>query len=145
MVERTSATRRRKASSGGSVVFQSKYDRFRMATVTTYLLISGSGEGDQIRSHQLLDRYDFQEREASPSADRQLPTVVFVLEQPLEDVDDLEEEILAFSADIPDATVVLCEVEERFDQIERLNLVVFEDGKRGGDVEHGYLFNIGSD
>jgi hypothetical protein len=114
-----------------------------MATLTTYLLVSGIEQPEEIQSHDLFESYDFKEREAVESSDQELPTLKYALEQPLEEAVDLERDVRAFSAEAPGATVVMCEVEERFDQVERLQLIVFQDGRRGGEVEHGYVFNVG--
>ena len=119
------------------------YFSSRMATLTTYLLVSGIKQPEGIQSHDLFESYDFKERERVESDDQGLPTLKYVLERSLEGAADLEEDVRALSADIPGSTVVMCEVEERFDQVERLQLIVFRNGRRGGDVEHGYIFNVG--
>jgi hypothetical protein len=115
-----------------------------MATLTTYLLISGTNDLEAVQEHELISDRDFECRDRGEAGDAQMSAVQFALEEPLDEADDLEESVRQFSTDVPDATVVLCEVEERFDQVERLRMVVFRDGKRGGDLEHGYIFNVGS-
>jgi hypothetical protein len=116
-----------------------------MATITTHLLVSGPSRLDGLSAHDLFGEYGFEERGTHEAGPEHLPAAKFVLKQPLEEAQHLEEEVRRFSTDVPDATVILCEVEERFDQVERLQIVVFRDGKRGGDVEHGYVFNVGPD
>ncbi len=115
-----------------------------MATLTTYLLISGASDLEAVQEHDLISECNFECRERSEAGDEQLPAVQFALEEPLDEADDLEESARQLSTDVPDASVVLCEVEERFDQVERLQMVVFRDGKRGSDLEHGYILNVGS-
>ncbi len=115
-----------------------------MATITTYLLVSGAEQSAAVPDHNLFSTYSFEERGRQEAGEQQLSTLTFALEQPLDDAADLDEEVRAFSADIPAATVVLCEVEERFDQVEWLQLQVFRNGKQGGDIEHGYVFNVNS-
>jgi len=115
-----------------------------MATITTYLLVTGA-EPEAVRSHELIEAYDFKERDAYEPSDQQLPAIKFALEQPLEETDDLEEKARELSADVSPAGVVMCEVEERFDQVERLQVVVFQEGKRGGGLEHGHFYNLGTE
>jgi len=115
-----------------------------MATVTTYLLVSGPSAPEAVREHDLFEEYEFEHRETIESGEQQLPALQFALKYPLEEAVELTEAIRQFSKEVPDATVVLCEVEERFDQVERLQMIVFRDGKRGGDIEHGFIYNVGS-
>jgi DNA repair ATPase RecN len=113
-----------------------------MATITTYLLVSGA-ETEDVRSHALFETYDFEEREVSD--EQQLSALTFALEQALEEAENLEEEVRRFSADMSSAGVVLCEVEERFDQVERLQVRFFQDGEEGAGLEHGHFYNVGTE
>jgi len=114
-----------------------------MAATTIYLLVSGVKEPDTVQSHSLFEIYDFDVRERFETSSDQHAALTFAVEQPIEEPVDLEGEVRQFSADVPEATVVMCEVEERFDQVERLQVNVFSNGKQGGDIEHGYVFNVG--
>lgn len=116
-----------------------------MATITTYLLVWGTEESDLVRSHELFDEYDFEQMETYDAEPPKHPTVKFALEKPLDEAVDVEEEVRDYSTTVPDASVLLCTVEERFDQIERMQLVVFRDGKRGGGIEHGHFFQVGTE
>ena len=115
-----------------------------MAAITTYLLISGIEEPGVVQSHALFEEHDFELRDRFEPDGEQLPALQFAMEHPIEEAVDLEEDIRQLSVDVPEATVVMCEVEERFDHVERLQLNVFSNGKRGGNIEHGYVLNIGS-
>ena len=114
-----------------------------MASITTYLLVSGPAKPEAVPDHDLFDDYEFDRREMQEAGEGQLPALTFSLQHPLEEPVDLAEPVRRFSRDVPDATVVLCTTEERFDQVEHLDVRVFRDGKRGGDFEHGYIFNVG--
>lgn len=114
-----------------------------MATTTTYVLVSGVEEIDAVREHPVITESDLDHtltREAEPS---QHPSVQFEAEHALDEAIDFEEPARALSDAFPEATVVLCVVEERFDHVERLKTELFVNGKEGGKVEHGYIFNVG--
>lgn len=113
-----------------------------MATLTTYLLVTGPEQPATVPDHDLFSTYAFEQRGRQEAGEQRLSSFTFALEQPLDDAEDLEESVRTFSGDVPAATVVLCEIEERFDQMERLQLQVFRNGKQGGDIEHGYVFNV---
>lgn len=114
-----------------------------MATITTYLLVSGPEAPEAVSDHEVFAEYAFDHRGTQAAGEQQLPAVTFALEQPLEEAADLDAAVRDLSADLPEATVVLCEVEERFDQVERLQVYVYRNGKRGGTLDHGYVFNVG--
>jgi len=114
-----------------------------MATITTYLHVVDPEEPDSIDNHELFENYGFDRRGTQEGNGQQLPTLTFALEQPLDEAEDLNGAVQSFSEDVSSAIVVLCEVEERFDQVERLQLYIFRDGKRGGGIEHGYVYNVG--
>lgn len=115
-----------------------------MAATTTYLLVSEVNKPDAVRSHALFETHDFEVRQRLEASSDQHAAFTFAVEQSIEEAVDLEEDVRQFSADIPEATVVMCVVEERFDQVERLQVNVFSNGKQGGNIEHGYVFNVGS-
>ena len=116
-----------------------------MATVVTYLLVSNPEDPDAVRSHPIIDEHGFEPRpiEQEDGTDA-LPALRFAVASALEDRPALEAPCRELSAAFPDATVTYCEVEERFDHIDHLRSVVFIDGKRAGDIEHGYIFNVGT-
>ena len=114
-----------------------------MATITTYLLVSGLEQPEAVSNHEVFAEYGFEHRGTQSAGEQQVPAVTFALEQPLEEADELEAAARDLSADLSEATVVLCEVEERFDQVERLQVHVYRHGKCGGALDHGYVYNVG--
>ena len=116
-----------------------------MATVITYLLVSNPDDPEAIRSHPTIDEHGFEPRPMEEmDGEKTLPALKFAVASPLEDRPDLEAPCRELSAAFPEATVTYCEVEERFDHVEHLRSVVFIDGKRAGNIEHGYMFNVGA-
>lgn len=119
--------------------------RFLMATVVTYLLVSNPENPDAVESHPIIGEHGFERRPmGEDDADDALPARKFAVAHPLEDRADLEAPCRQLSASFPEATVTYCEVEERFDHVEHLRSIVFIDGQRAGDIEHGYVFNVGT-
>lgn len=116
-----------------------------MATTITYLLVSGANDVEAVSDHPTISESEMDHRETRESGAERVSTVSFAAEQPLEEGDDLVDPARELSSAFPEATVVLCEVEERFDQVERLQTMVFMEGKNGGKVEHGYIFNVGQE
>ena len=116
-----------------------------MATVVTYLLVSNPDDPDEVRSHNVLEEHGFERHPIENREDQKpLPALRFAVANALDDEVELEGPCRELSTDFPEATVTLCEVEERFDQVEHLRSVVFIGGKRAGEIEHGYVFNIGA-
>lgn len=115
-----------------------------MASRTTYLLLSGVPDLDAVHNHSVVDEYELEHSRTFDATDNQHPAIRFAFEHPLEDDVDLEPPARQLSEAFPDATVVLCEVEERFDHVEYLQTIVYLDGKRAGEIEHGYVFNVGA-
>lgn len=115
-----------------------------MASTTTYVLLSGATDLDAVRSHSIVEEYELEQSRTFDATDNQHAAIRFVFEHPLEADVDLEPPVRQLSEAFPDATVVLCEVEERFDHVEYLRTIVYLDGKRAGQIEHGYVFNVGS-
>lgn len=114
-----------------------------MADITTYLLVSGAADPESVPDHTLFAEYAFDHLETTEGGDQQLPSHTFALQHPLDETIEIEEPVRRFSGDVPQATVVVCTVEERFDQVERLEVNVYRDGQKGSDLEHGYIFNVG--
>ncbi|WP_103026822.1 hypothetical protein [Salinibacter altiplanensis] len=114
-----------------------------MAKVVTYLLVCNPEDLEAVRSHSIIDEHGFEGRPMEES-DEALPALKFVTESALEDHTDLERPCRELSEAFPEATVTYCEVEERFNHVEHLRSVVFIDGTRAGNIEHGYVFNVGA-
>lgn len=115
-----------------------------MASLTTYLLVSGVDEPSDVEAHSVTETHDLEVRATQPGdSDEEVPSVTLVHECALEDRVDLASAARTLSGDFPAATVVYCVVEERFDHVERLQTLVFRDGLSAGRIEHGYVFNIG--
>jgi hypothetical protein len=112
-----------------------------MASLTTYLLVSGPDAPRDVETHPALESYDVTARDVTD--DEAVPRITLVHESALEDRVDLREPARALSAAFPTATVVLSVVEERFDHIERLETRLYRDGNNAGKIEHGYVFNVG--
>jgi len=116
-----------------------------MATVVTYLLVSNPADPEAVRAHPILDEHGFEGRPIEEEAtEDSLPALRFAATSALEDRPDLETPCRELSGAFPEATVTYCEVEERFDHVEHLRSVVFIDGNRAGNIEHGYVFNVGT-
>jgi len=115
-----------------------------MASLTTYLLVSGVDDPEELTTHQVIEDCDLDvHTPADPEAD--IVTVTFVDASPLEEAEDLDGPARELSAAFPTAVVQVCVVEERFDQVERVRTVLYRDGTHAGEIEHGYVFNIGGD
>ena len=113
-----------------------------MASLTTYLMVSGVNAPRDLEDHPDLAPHDLEVRDVTDAEDT-VPQVTFVHESGLEDRVDLSDAARGLSAAHPDASVVLSVVEERFDHIERLETVLYRGGKKAGKIEHGYVFNVG--
>lgn len=116
-----------------------------MATVVTYLLVSNPADPEAVRSHPILEEHGF---EFQPMEDREekdaLSALKFAVVSALEDSSSLEDPCRELSAAFPDATITYCEIKERFEQVEHLRSIVFIGGQQAGEIEHGYLFNVGA-
>jgi hypothetical protein len=116
-----------------------------MATLVTYLLVSNPNDPDAVSAHPTLQEHGFERRPMEdPKDDDALPALRFAVASALEDSVSLEEPCRELSAAFPDATITFCEVEERLDQVEHLRSIVFIDGQKAGEIEHGYVLNIGT-
>jgi len=115
-----------------------------MAGLTTYVLVSGVDDPEDVNTHPILAEHEL---EVHDSADSEVETarITFVESTALEDAEDLSDVARDLSAAFPTAVVQLCVVEERFDQVERLRTVLYRDGTHAGEIEHGYVFNIGGE
>lgn len=114
-----------------------------MATVVTYLLVSNPSDPDAVRSHPTLQEHGFEPQPMDDAEEDALPALKFAVASALEDSASLEAPCREVSAAFPEATITFCEVEERFDQVEHLRSIVFIDGKKAGEIEHGYVLNVG--
>lgn len=115
-----------------------------MATVVTYLLVSDPKDPDAVRSHPVLEEHGFEPRRMERDESEALPALKFAVTSALEESPSLEAPCRQLSAAFPEATVTFCEVEERFDQVEHLRSVVFIGGRQAGEIEHGYVLNVGA-
>jgi putative NIF3 family GTP cyclohydrolase 1 type 2 len=116
-----------------------------MATVVTYLLVSNPDDPEAVRVHPTLEDHNFELHPMEEKGEGDtLPALRFAVASALEDRTSLEVPCKQLSSDFPEATVTLCEVEERFDQVEHLRSVVFIGGRRAGEIEHGYVLNVGT-
>lgn len=115
-----------------------------MATVVTYLLVSAPKDPDAVGSHPILEEHGFEPRRMERDESEAPPALKFVVTSALEDSPSLEAPCRQLSAAFPEATVTFCEVEERFDQVEHLRSVVFIGGQQAGEIEHGYVLNVGT-
>jgi len=114
-----------------------------MATVVTYLLVSNPDDPDAVRSHPILEAHGFEPQPMPETDDERLPALKFAVGSALDDRSPLEAPCRELSEAFPNATITYCEVEERFDHVEHLRSVVFIGGKQAGEIEHGYVFNVG--
>lgn len=115
-----------------------------MATVVTYLLVSAPDDPEAVRSHPVLDEHGFEPQPMEDQEEDALPALRFAVASALEGSGSLEAPCRELSSAFPEATVTFCEVEERFDQIEHLRSVVFIGGRQAGEIEHGYVYNMGA-
>ncbi len=115
-----------------------------MATVVTYLLVSAPDDPEAVRSHPLLEEHGFESHPMEDGEEEALPALRFAVASALEESASLEAPCRELSAAFPEAIITFCEVEERFDQVEHLRSVVFIGGQRAGEIEHGYVFNMGA-
>jgi hypothetical protein len=145
-----------------------------MATVVTYVLVSDPQDPHAVRSHPAIDAHGLEpqpideqpideqsigeqsigeqsigekegEHESRQRAAGDVRAALrFSVARPLEDHERLDAPCRDLSSAFPEATVILYEVEERFDQIEHLRSVVFVGGRRAGHIEHGSIFSVGT-
>jgi hypothetical protein len=116
-----------------------------MANVVTYLLVSDPKDPDAVRSHPILDEHGFEPQPMEGREDDEAPPALrFAVVSALEDSPSLETPCRELSAAFPHAIITFCEVKERFDQVEHLRSIVFIEGQQAGEIEHGYLYNIGT-
>ncbi len=116
-----------------------------MAAVTTYLLFSGPElDGETVTRHSLFDDVEFDEVEVREASTEQQPRLHLTYEGALEEEEaDFSRLAREASEVFPAAAVLVVEVEERFGQVERVQTRLFIGGKDAGEVEHGYVFNVG--
>lgn len=115
-----------------------------MASLTTYLLVSNPSDLDAVETHPVIEEEGFEVRQRWEGEEEEIPSLKFVLTLPLEEQPELEEPTRKLSSAFPEATIIVCKVEERFNQIDHLQTNVFIDGRRAGEFEQGYILNVGS-
>lgn len=113
-----------------------------MATVISYVLISGAQDPSAVKQHSLVSDNELQFESENDEGD--VPFLKFSLSSSLEEKPDLDPPCRALSGDFSGSVVTLCEVEERFNQVEHLRSVVYIDGEQAGEIEHGYILNVGT-
>lgn len=115
-----------------------------MSTITTYLLVAGAEDQEAVQNHSIIENWTLDVSSTREGEENQMADVTFVHESTIDDRDDLTEPAQMLSTAFPSATVLLCEVEERFDHIERVQTRMYRDGNDAGHIEHGFVFNVGS-
>ena len=125
------------------IVVSDQYPPVAMAFQITYLVVSSPDDPSSVREHSVIEEYDLDLHAEQSRKDDQCPSVTFIHEHPLEETSDMTEPARKLSTAFPGATIVLHVIEERFDHIERLQMKMYSGGKDAGEVEHGYIFNIG--
>ena len=115
-----------------------------MASVTSYLLVTNVDDVEDVESNSLIDEYELEKQGVTQDGEGEIARITFVREYSLENQDSLRDAARRLSSSYPNSVVVLCRAEERFDHIERLNTQLYIGGKRAGDIEHGYVLNVGS-
>jgi hypothetical protein len=118
-----------------------------MAAITTHLIFSGPEmEGEEAARHSLFEDVQFDDVQVLKSSSDQQPGLKMIHKSPLEEeAVDFSRLARQASEVFPTATVLVMNVEERFDQVERVQTRLYIGGKNAGEVEHGYVFNIGGD
>jgi hypothetical protein len=114
-----------------------------MATLTSYLLVSAPDDVSAVQEHPLVKDEALEVREVIRADSEQAASLTLAHQAPVEEQPDLSDTARGLSEAFPDASVLLCAVEERFDQIERVQATTYRAGKEAGKVEHGYIFNVG--
>jgi hypothetical protein len=115
-----------------------------MANVVTYAIVSGPDDLAAVREHDLIEENGFEVHREEEGDGETDPSVTFTVGSALEEHEALEGPCRHLSEAFPEAVVVYTEVEERFDNVERLKVRVFRDGRRAGHLEHGSVFNVGA-
>lgn len=115
-----------------------------MASLTTYLLVSNPDDLDAAQNHSIIEKEGFELQRRWDGDGDEAPALKFVMTTPLEERPDLERPCRKLSSAFPHATIIYCEIEERFNQIDHLQTVIFIDGCRAGEFEQGYILNVGS-
>lgn len=116
-----------------------------MASRVTYLLVSDPDDPKAVREHSAITEAEFEYRTSFGEGEDTRPALQFAAESPIDDPGDVISACRALSTAFPTATIVVCEVEERFDHVERLKTSVFRAGDIAGEIEHGYVYNVGAD
>lgn len=114
-----------------------------MAKVTTYLLVSNLKEGKTPEDHQVIGERGFEVEKIFDQKDSVTRAVQFSVEYPIEENESMKETATEISEAFPESTVTLCEVEQRLGQIEHVHTTVFQNGSYAGEIEHGFLYNVG--
>lgn len=114
-----------------------------MATVKSYVLVSGPDDPNAVKAHSLVEAHGLEFQNSKTDDVHEVCSLTFAVTSSLEEMESLDECCRELSHVFPEAVITLCEVEERFDQVEHLRCVVFMNGRQGGEIEHGYILNVG--
>lgn len=115
-----------------------------MADVVSYILISQPDDRNAVKEHSIIDEFGLELQHEEDDETDGLSSLRFGITSSLEEKPNLESPCRTLSSDFPKSVVTLCEVEERFDQVEHLRSVVYIRGQQAGEIEHGYILNVGS-
>jgi hypothetical protein len=114
-----------------------------MATAITYLLVSGAQKSQDVEANPKIKESDFELEKSFEEQGEIGSALRFSVRRPLEEKESGTELASMMSEAFPEATVTLCTIEQRFNQIEHLQTIVFQKGRRAGEIEHGYLYTVG--
>jgi hypothetical protein len=119
-----------------------------MATVATHLLVSQPDDPAAVRAHAALKTHGFEPQESEPQESDEPSSspshaLQFSVTHALDEHERLDAPARHLSAAFPSAIVTLYEVEERFEQIDRVWSAVFVDGGQVGELTHGSGFHAG--
>ena len=116
-----------------------------MASQTTYLMVSTPDDPSSVPNHPVIEDYNLDLHTEQKRNDGQCKSITFIHESTLEEQSDLKKPARKLSMSFPSATIVLHVVEERFDHIEWVQTKLYSEGKEAGEIEHGYIFNVGGE
>lgn len=114
-----------------------------MATVATHLLVSQSDNPEAVRAHAAIEAHGFAVQVPDESSSSTSQALQFSVTQALDEHERLDAPARELSAAFPSAIVTVYELEERFDQIERVWSAVFVGGEQVGELTHGSVFHSG--
>jgi hypothetical protein len=115
-----------------------------MARYVHYVLVSGADDPEGVLDHDAVADMGLEPDDRRDADDQHTASLRFSAEQGLdEDGPDYPACCRRLSADLPDAVVTYCKLEERFQNIENALVQTYINGREGASVEHGYVLNVG--